>query len=148
MTVKVKFGEERALALGCFSGFGPAVITHDFTPTEHLWDELQCWLWARPSPQTLIANFTNAFVTGHKFPKIYSKILPITFPKEWRLLIVQDTRQLNITVHEYDVQQVHKDVMVMCPHSFSHILYSCTNRANAIQWVCEWKSVEKSTVLL
>ena len=38
----------------------------DINPIEHLWDELECRLRARPNRQTSVPNLTNAFVPEWK----------------------------------------------------------------------------------
>ena len=60
----------------------------DLNPIEHLWDELERRLQARPTRPTSVPDLINALQNkkGHKFPQKHSTLSWKAFQEEWKLL--------------------------------------------------------------
>ena len=78
----------------------------DLNPIEHLWDELECRLRARPNRPTSVPDLLNALVTEWKqVPAAwFQHLVNISLPRRMEAVIAAKGEQLHINAHEFGMR--------------------------------------------
>jgi hypothetical protein len=103
----------------------------DFNPNEHLWDELEHQLRARPNRPTSVPDLTNALVAEWKqVPAAMFQYLVESLPRSVETVIAAKggDDQLHINAHDFGMS----GSMSRCPHCFGQVVYIAHYRLNYI----------------
>ena len=92
----------------------------DYNPIEHLWDELEHRLRARPHRPTSVPNLTNALVAEWKqiLPAMFQHLVE-SLPRRVEVVLAAKGDQLHINAHDFGM----RCWTSRCPHTFGHIVY-------------------------
>ena len=94
---------------------------YDLNPMEHLWDELERQLRAKPNRPTSVPDLTNALVAGWKqIPAAMFQHLVENLPRRVVAVIAaKGGDQLHINAHDFGMRCWTN----RCPHTFGHVVY-------------------------
>ena len=95
--------------------------SHDLNPTEHLWDELERRLRARPNRPTSVPELTNALVAEWmQVPAAMSHHLVESLPRRVEADIAAKGDQLHINAHDFGI----RCLTSRCVVSFGKVVYN------------------------
>ena len=91
----------------------------DLNPIEHLWDELELWLQAKPNCSTSVPKLTNALVAEWKqVPGAMFQHLVESLSRRVEAVIAAKGGPTPFNAHDFGMRY-----LTRCPHTSGHVVY-------------------------